>query len=111
MPTKSTMQIGSAAVKTLVGGALLTIWGGMWLWYLSSENVDGLWFFVAMGTLLTGIVFLLIGGGMTFFTAQKVEDDHETRLKEIEADDDDHDRTVESHPVPSAAPVGRSDNT
>ena len=55
-------KIASKAIWLLGLGVLLTIWGSVWMVYLYRNHPDHeLTFFLALGTLLTGLDLGLIG--------------------------------------------------
>lgn len=55
-------KIAGSTLTMLTIGVLMTIWGGVWLAYLSQNAPDSeAWYFFATGVLLSGLTFGLVG--------------------------------------------------
>jgi hypothetical protein len=53
-----------SALTYITVGALMDVWGGIWLWYIRSIPPgarDASWTYVCTGVLLTGVVLMAIG--------------------------------------------------
>ena len=75
----------SMALGNVTIGSLLSIWSGLWLVFLLRHRPDhSLWTYLAVGFLLTGLTFVIGGGGVGLIrrrTEEDVEEDPEPQAK------------------------------
>lgn len=55
----------SAAVMYVTVGALIDVWSGTWMWYMTQHAPSFAWaWYVCLGLLLTGLTLVVIGLGI-----------------------------------------------